>query len=64
MRTITDQLNMLPPDVKKRAFAYKKDWWDNEKDIPSVKLALAVAFKWGDTDEGQLFWSEVYRMVS
>jgi hypothetical protein len=64
MKTITDQLNELPPLVRERAFKYKKDFWDNERGIPSVKLALAVGFKWDETDEGQGYWSEVYVLVS
>jgi len=63
MKTLTDQLNTLPPLVREKAFKYKKDFWDVEKEIPSVKLALAVGFKWDETDEGQEYWTEVYGLV-
>ena len=64
MKTITEQLNTLPPLVREKAFKYKKDFWDVEKEVPSVKLALAVAFKWNETIEGHSYWLEVYGLVS
>lgn len=59
-KTIEQWLNELPDGYRELALGNMDDEIKNNFEL-SMQDAIAIAFAWGDTDEGEGFWFNVYR---